>query len=261
MTGHPATDAVVRTAVPFARRYRVRFDEAGPDGLLRTSGLLRYAQDVAWLHSEALGFDRPWYEARGLAWLVRGAELEVVAAIPMGSELEVSTVVDGWRKVWARRRGEVRLADGTLGAWVHTDWVLVGLDGGLRRIPREFGDAFPGAEATYPITRVNLDRPPDTATRARLVVRPHELDPNGHANNAAYLDWLDDHVVEAAAESIESEGAEAIRALPRRYRLEYVAPATPGAPLDAATWRDGEGWAHLLTAPDGSVRFRARLTS
>ena len=27
--------------------FRVRFDEAGPDGLVRTSTLLRYAQDLA----------------------------------------------------------------------------------------------------------------------------------------------------------------------------------------------------------------------
>ena len=27
--------------------YRVRFDEAGPDGILRTSGLMRFAQDLA----------------------------------------------------------------------------------------------------------------------------------------------------------------------------------------------------------------------
>ena len=46
--------------------YRVRFDEAGPDGLLRTSALMRYAQDIAWRHSEQLGFDRDWYASRGL---------------------------------------------------------------------------------------------------------------------------------------------------------------------------------------------------
>ena len=34
--------------------FRVRFDEAGPDGLLRTSSLLRYAQDLA-----SYGKDRP----------------------------------------------------------------------------------------------------------------------------------------------------------------------------------------------------------
>src|SRR5215213_5141450 len=64
--------------------YRVRFDEAGPDGLVRSSALLRYAQDVAWRHSEHLGFDRGWYQARGLGWVVRGLELEVREPIPMG---------------------------------------------------------------------------------------------------------------------------------------------------------------------------------
>ena len=60
-----ATDAVDRPLVHEAR-YRVRFDEAGPDGHLRTSGLMRYAQDVAWQHSAALGFGRDWYLERGL---------------------------------------------------------------------------------------------------------------------------------------------------------------------------------------------------
>src|SRR4029079_2038825 len=58
--------------------YRVRFDEAGPDGTLRTSGLMRFAQAVAWLHSTALGFGREWYAERRLTWLVRAAELEVL---------------------------------------------------------------------------------------------------------------------------------------------------------------------------------------
>ena len=67
--------------------YRVRFDEAGPNGDARTSTLLRYAQDVAWRHSEDLGFDREWYRARGFGWVVRGVELEVHAPIPMGHTL------------------------------------------------------------------------------------------------------------------------------------------------------------------------------
>ena len=65
--------------------YRVRFDEAGPNGLLRASGLLRYAQDIAWMHSEALGFDRAWYRERELAWLVRAAEVTVGSGIAMGA--------------------------------------------------------------------------------------------------------------------------------------------------------------------------------
>src|SRR2546421_11450211 len=68
----------------FVAGYRVRFDEAGPDGRIRTSALLRYAQDVAWRHSEALGFDRQRYVDRGLWWVVRAVDLEVLWPVGMG---------------------------------------------------------------------------------------------------------------------------------------------------------------------------------
>jgi acyl-CoA thioesterase FadM len=92
----------------FAADYRVRFDEAGPDGRVRTATLLRYAQDVAWRHSEALGFDRAWYAERGLNWVVRGVELEVLRPIAMGTALRVATAVIGHRRIWARRLAEAR---------------------------------------------------------------------------------------------------------------------------------------------------------
>ena len=55
--------------------YRVRFDEGGPDGLIRTSVLLRYTQDLAGYHSSSRGFGRSWYAERGITWLVRAAEV------------------------------------------------------------------------------------------------------------------------------------------------------------------------------------------
>ena len=102
MTVRP--DLVAGVTVP----YRVRFDECGADGIVRTSSLLRYAQDVAWVHSEQLGFDREWYTSRGLAWVVRAAELGILQSVPLGMTLSVSTRITGFRKVWARRRTEGR---------------------------------------------------------------------------------------------------------------------------------------------------------
>ena len=59
-------------SLPFARPYRVRFDEAGADGCARPSAIVRYLQDLAWHHSEAAGLDRAWYAARNMGWLVHG---------------------------------------------------------------------------------------------------------------------------------------------------------------------------------------------
>ncbi len=51
----PTTPTPAQRAVPRPLR------RGRPDGRLRTSGLLRYAQDLAWIHSASRGFDRAWY--------------------------------------------------------------------------------------------------------------------------------------------------------------------------------------------------------
>jgi acyl-ACP thioesterase len=239
--------------------FRVRFDEAGPDGQLRTSVLSRYAQDLAWYHSASRGFDRDWYREHGLAWLVRAAEIAVTGAVRVGDELTGTTRVVGWRRVWARRRTEFVDAAGTLVAWVHIDWVLLDARGTPTRIPGEFEPVFGAPAASFPLARVDLGDAPPTATRARFAVRPQELDPMDHVNNAVYADWLEEQVLAAGG----AAGAAAIRAIPRLARLEYARAAEPGATVDGTTWRDSQTpdrWSCRLSDPaTGNDLLRARL--
>jgi acyl-ACP thioesterase len=238
--------------------YRVRFDEAGPDGLLRTSGFMRYAQDLAWLHSTERGFDRDWYRERGLTWLVRAAELEILAPVPMGTTILAKTAVVGQRRVWARRRGEFRLANGTLAGWVHTDWVMIDGRGALTRIPSVFPEAFRIPEMTGQIGRVALPPTPAGAGERSFAVRPHELDPMDHVNNAVYLDWLEEALLAAGAGAVAGSGAiSPIAAVPRRYRLEFAMAADAGASLRDAAWASDDGWAYRVTSTEGTELFRA----
>ena len=239
--------------------YRVRFDEAGPDGALRTSGFMRYAQDLAWQHSADLGFGRAWYAERGLTWLVRAAELVILAAPEMGSTISARTAIVGIRRVFARRRGEFRLADGTLAGWVHTDWVLIDARGALTRIPAIFPETFGGTELMGSVGRIPLPPTPPGATHRQFAVRPHELDPMDHANNAVYLDWLEESIV-ATADPVAARRA--TTELPRRYRMEYALVVEAGAELDDAAWPDDSGWSYRLAGVDGGAdRFRARLAT
>jgi len=172
-------------------RYRARFDECGPDGRLRTSGLMRWAQDCAWVHSERLGFGREWYAARGLGWLVRCAVLDVVEPAVLGETASVSTAVVGWRRVLARRRTAVTGPDGRPIATILTDWVLTDARGTPTRVPADFARIFGGAVPFEP-ARVSLEPTPPGATEMRFAVRDHEIDPMAHANNAVYVDWLEE---------------------------------------------------------------------
>lgn len=237
----------------FVAGYRVRFDEAGPDGRMRSSALLRYAQDIAWRHSEAMGFDRTWYADRGLGWVVRGVELELEAGVPMGQTLRVSTAVVGHRRIWARRRGEFRLADDRVAARVTTDWVLLDSRGRIVRIPDDFGVAFANPEIDGEILRVGAPKADARVdASATLHVRPSDLDPLDHVNNAVYLDWLEE-AIEAAG---WRPGGDAARTL----RLEYLASAERGDEVTVELFGAPASWTARIRRANGSDVLRASST-
>lgn len=244
-----------RLPVRHAAEYRVRFDEANPVGLLRGSALLGYVQDVAWRHSEALGFPRAWYREKGVAWLVRAVEARLLAPIEDGEALTVTTRLTGYRKVLARRVSEVVGPGGDLRAVVAIDWAMT--DGRAAiRIPAEFERAPIDGPGPFTPTRVDpAPSPPDAAT-LRFTPRLRDLDPMNHANNGVYLDWLDEAVARAGP-----DGVAAIAALPRTYRMEYLRPAGPGAALVSTAWPadGGRGWAYRLADAAGAELLRGRL--
>ncbi len=239
----------------YSASYRVRFDEGGPDGLVRTSVLLRYAQDVAGLHSSAHGFDRDWYAARAITWLVRAAEIAVVLPIAVGDEVIATTSVVGWRRVWARRRTDVHDAAGALLAGINIDWVLIDGHGTPARIPPEFYPIFRAPAADFPLARVRLDDTPGDATRATFRVRPQELDPMEHVNNAVYADWFDEAVLGAGDSS-------AVRGVPRLVRLEYARAVEANAVIESTAWPgsgNNGGWSARIADGGGTELLRARL--
>jgi acyl-ACP thioesterase len=251
---HTTAPAPVRIEVPV----RVRFDEAGPDGLLRSSGLLRYVQDVAWIHSEGAGFGRDWYGARGLMWLVRAVELHVLGVAEYGSSLAVTTEVIGFRRVWARRKSEIHRVDAAGGgrspvATVLIDWVLLGPTGAPSRVPPEILGAFPVELPSFDPARVALPQSDESHSHTILVAR-RDLDPMAHVNNSVYVDYLEEGVELAG-------GADLLGQVPRTYRMEYVLPAEPGARLVGRAGRLESGWAYRLEDEDGRELFRGLIES
>src|SRR5688572_11347436 len=239
-------------AVRLERPYRVRFDEAGPDGYLRASGFLRFAQDLAWIHSESAGFGRDWYTARGLTWLVRAIELDVLENVEYGSALDVSTEVVGFRRVWARRRSEFKPHghESMVGVAI-TDWVLLNAAGRPVRPPQEILDVFGDDFGDFTPLRMKAPIAPDAATPREFRPRRSELDPMAHVNNAAYLDYMDEQFL----------GLERIRhglPVPRRYRAEFLWSAEAGAKVIGRGWEEHAAWNYRLSTDEREL-FIARL--
>ncbi len=252
MTGERTSTAgaVSRIVVP----YRVRFDESTPGGTLRTSACLRYIQDVAWVHSVRLGFGRDWYAERGLWWLVRVVDLDLLLPIEAYVELAVSTEVTGWRRISARRESDVVDPAGRIAARAAIDWVITNERGMPTRVPAELAALFPTASDSFTPNRLELPPTPVDALQVETIVRPQDLDPMGHVNNTVYVDYLEE-ALSAAGEH------EVLGGVPRHYRLEYLRPAPPGARLVGALWRDGRTWAYRLSDAGGTELLRAEFRS
>jgi acyl-CoA thioesterase FadM len=141
-------------------------------------------------------------------------------------------------------------------AWTHVDWVLLDSRGAPTRVPEEFDEFFWAPKATFPLGRVTIgERSADASAPVAMRVRPQELDPMDHVNNAVYADWLDEA-------EIASRGTEAVRSVPRTARLDYARAAEAGAMVHTVAWSESDrSWAFRLADEDGGDLLRARLTA
>ncbi len=237
----------------FSQTFTVRYDECGPGGTLRASVHMRLLQELAFAHSASLGFPLAWYERHRLFWLVRRANLTVHSPARYGDALVYATRVAGARRVMARRLNTIRRSvDGTLVATALVDWIFTAHGTTPVRVAEALIKAFPAmAQPVAPIPLEERRTPAGTAPSS-LRIRVSDADAMGHANNAVYLDLLDDAVVRAGR-------AEAIAAHPRTYDLQFSAAATVGAELHDLAWEENDQWHYRLEGPDGSLLLHGRL--
>ena len=71
----------------------------------------------------------------------------------------------------------------------------------------------------------------------RFTIPANAIDENGHANNVAYVQWMQDIAVEhyASIGGIEAQGKDATWVV-REHKIEYLLPAFAGEEIEIKTW-------------------------
>ncbi len=192
-------------------------------------------------------------------WLVRNVHVSLMQPITYGDVLSISTQVIGWRHVWARRHTEVRRigsedgrgGDGLM-ATVDTDWVLLTVEGRPAKVPEEIAHYF-SVDTQFARDRITLPEPEVEPAKLSTRVRPLDVDPMRHMNNAAYVDMIEDGIGRLP-EDQRLERADC-------YRIGYVLPALPGTPIEVSSWRvsDTQVACRISTA-DGTELTKALVS-
>ena len=70
-----------------------------------------------------------------------------------------------------------------------------------------------------------------------LIIPGSAIDENGHVNNVAYVQWMQEIAVEhyASLGGIEAQGSDATWFV-REHRIEYLRPAFAGEEIEIRTW-------------------------
>jgi acyl-CoA thioester hydrolase len=104
---------------------------------------VRWLQDVAIAHSNAVGLDFEAYERLGGVFVVRRQEVDYLRPVVRGARLHVRTLIDGAQAAKCTRMTEISTEDGTVACRAKTTWGYVDLATGRpARIPQVVRAAF-----------------------------------------------------------------------------------------------------------------------
>jgi acyl-ACP thioesterase len=172
----------------------VRFGDVDRSGRLTLGSIFSFFQEAAISHAADLGVGLDDMTRTGQAWILSRISLFVERRPLYGETVEVSTWPRRWEKLFALRDYAIRDAEGRelvrgRGAWLVLDIEKrrpLRVQAIMDSLPSNDGiDAFPaGSLALNP--RENLSR---IAERRALY---SDIDYYGHANNARYIQWIQD---------------------------------------------------------------------
>ncbi len=180
----------------YVRELTVLPSDASCHGELKLHGLLDHLQDTASLAATRLEGGPTQVLARGYSWVLLRYEVELLRRLPaMDEHFIVKTFHDmnhGYRTL---RVFQVETPSGVPLVWAKTSWLLLDLAAGRPVRPAAHLPEFLSrdTEPIDPDFRDIPDFPEPSAGEVHETVYPvrfHDLDANGHVNNAVYFEWI-----------------------------------------------------------------------
>ncbi len=223
----------------FERPFFVFRHEADFQGRMLPGALLRFAQQVATDHCNAMGINDELYARTHTAFLLVRQTLEFRRVPHVDEALKFLTMPQAPRRATYKRITLVTDEAGEEVACVDSRWVLVDTEKRhiLRKAPPQLDLAWP-----YCVEReldVSLPARPETMDPAgEILARYTQCDMNGHMNNTRYADVACDLL------PVEALRSAAVRRMTLHYHKEI--PLGQTASLTQARMEDGSwritGW-------------------
>ncbi|MCK6550269.1 thioesterase [Myxococcota bacterium] len=229
---------------------RAGISSDGPNGRVLPERLLEWLQEAAAHGSDVAGYPPERYEGMGAGWIISETRFVIDRPIAYRDALVVETWVSDLRRFRSHRQYRVTRGDEVV-ARAEIDWMLLERDAATGKVrplrpDAEMVAAFPRHDERVLAKDELPEIGPAPASEPELtdderVVRPTEIDRNGHVNNVHYLGWLEDHARRALGDASELAAV----------HLEYLQEASLGDRVTVRGWSLGRGLVRQDVVRDG----------
>jgi len=172
----------------------VKYSDVTPGYELKLGDLIKHMQDAAIYHTVIAGAESKKLKEKGFAWFMNKLAVEIYRVPRYREKLKIMTWMKGLNRFKTTREFEIFVGDQKVAAassvWLYIDTNLKK----ITRVPLETGNAY--EMENVPALEGELDKwstkgkfEPDF--EVELTTRYSDFDPNGHANNSAYIDYTE----------------------------------------------------------------------
>ena len=178
----------------YTQQYTVYRHDGDHHGNVKPGALLRYGQQIATMHAEAVGLNDALYAATHTAYVLAKQALHIDRTPRVDEVLTAITRPERCKRAVNKRITTFYDAAGNQVAVLDSRWVLIDTEKRLilRKHPEQFNDQWaPDVPFELPMKMVKAD-PADCEQMGECVATYSRCDMNGHMNNTRYADILCD---------------------------------------------------------------------
>ena len=176
--------------ITYTQKFTVYRTDGDHLGHVKLGALLRYAQQVATAHAEAVGLDDALYRKTHTAYVLAKLALHVTRLPRVDEELTLVTQPERCKRAVNKRITHFYDADGAEVATMDSRWVLIDTEKRmiLRKHPEQFDDQWAEDVPLELPMRLPRVAPEDCETLGTQAAAYSRCDMNGHLNNTRYAD-------------------------------------------------------------------------
>ena len=216
----------------------IRFGCVDRSDRLTLASVFEFFQEAAICHAADLGVGRDDLAQSGQAWVLSRLSLFIERRAAYGETVEVSTWPRRSEKLFALRDYEIKDAQGKAIVRGRGSWLVLDTEKRRPLRPQQMVDALPhntGRDA-FPAGPLGLDPREGLVKFAERSAQYSDIDFYGHANNARYIQWIQD----------VTDMEILTKALQIRLDINYLSEVMPGDTVEL--------WTAAITdaVPDGT---------